>query len=180
MKEKKILLTSIEEAKRFVTEASRCDFDVDVFYNRFTIDAKSILGVSEVCYSISLYSYITITLSCQILFCLRVIHEFLMFFVYFIYFYLTALILSVIIANYISCFLENTFCSHLNTIRDNRNFRESFANVFVFFAPPLSAALRCIFPEYFCSAVQAGQLHNAYDQCSDGTYQKRRNSQHPV
>ncbi len=29
----------------FVTEASRCDFDVDVFYNRFTIDAKSILGV---------------------------------------------------------------------------------------------------------------------------------------
>ena len=45
MKEKKILLTSIEEAKRFVTEASRCDFDVDVFCNRFTIDAKSILGV---------------------------------------------------------------------------------------------------------------------------------------
>jgi len=45
MKEKKILLTSIEEVKRFVTEASRCDFDVDVFYNRFTIDAKSILGV---------------------------------------------------------------------------------------------------------------------------------------
>ena len=45
MKEKKLLLTSIEEAKRFVTEASRCDFDVDVFYNRFTIDAKSILGV---------------------------------------------------------------------------------------------------------------------------------------
>jgi len=45
MKEKKILLTSIEEAKRFVTEASKCDFDVDVFYNRFTIDAKSILGV---------------------------------------------------------------------------------------------------------------------------------------
>lgn len=45
MKEKKILLTSIEEAKRFVTETSRCDFDVDVFYNRFTIDAKSILGV---------------------------------------------------------------------------------------------------------------------------------------
>ena len=45
MKENKLLLTSIEEAKRFVTEASRCDFDVDVFYNRFTIDAKSILGV---------------------------------------------------------------------------------------------------------------------------------------
>ena len=37
MKEKKILLTSIEEAKRFVTEASRCDFDVDVSYNRLQL-----------------------------------------------------------------------------------------------------------------------------------------------
>ena len=45
MKEKKIMLTSIDEAKRFVAEASKCDFDIDVFYNRFTIDAKSILGV---------------------------------------------------------------------------------------------------------------------------------------
>lgn len=32
MKEKKILLTSIEEAKRFVTEASRCDFDVLMYF----------------------------------------------------------------------------------------------------------------------------------------------------
>ena len=45
MKEKKIMLTSIDEAKRFVAEASKCDFDIDVFYNRFTIDAKCILGV---------------------------------------------------------------------------------------------------------------------------------------
>ena len=42
MKEKKIMLPS---AKHFVAEASKCDFDIDVFYNRVTIDAKSILGV---------------------------------------------------------------------------------------------------------------------------------------
>ena len=45
MKEKKIMLPSVEEAKHFVAEASKCDFDIDVFYNRVTIDAKSILGV---------------------------------------------------------------------------------------------------------------------------------------
>ena len=45
MKEKKIMLPSVEEAKHFVAEASKCDFDIDVFYNRVTIDAKSILGL---------------------------------------------------------------------------------------------------------------------------------------
>ena len=35
----------LEEVKYFVTAASRCDFDIDVFYNRFTVDAKSIVGV---------------------------------------------------------------------------------------------------------------------------------------
>ena len=35
----------LEEVKDFVTAASRCDFDIDVFYNRFTVDAKSIVGV---------------------------------------------------------------------------------------------------------------------------------------
>lgn len=45
MKEKKIMLPSMAEAKRFVDEATKCDFDIDVFYNRVTIDAKSILGV---------------------------------------------------------------------------------------------------------------------------------------
>ena len=32
MKEKKIMLPSVEEAKHFVAEASKCDFDIDVFY----------------------------------------------------------------------------------------------------------------------------------------------------
>lgn len=45
MKEKKIMLPTMADAKRFVDEATRCDFDIDVFYNRVTIDAKSILGV---------------------------------------------------------------------------------------------------------------------------------------
>ena len=45
MKEKKIMLPTVEIAKKFVAEASKCDFDIDVFYNRVTIDAKSILGV---------------------------------------------------------------------------------------------------------------------------------------
>ena len=35
----------LEEVKDFVTAASRCDFDIDVIYNRFTVDAKSIVGV---------------------------------------------------------------------------------------------------------------------------------------
>lgn len=45
MKEKKIMIPTMADAKRFVDEATRCDFDIDVFYNRVTIDAKSILGV---------------------------------------------------------------------------------------------------------------------------------------
>lgn len=35
----------LDEVKSFVEAASRCDFDVDVSYNRFTVDAKSIVGV---------------------------------------------------------------------------------------------------------------------------------------
>lgn len=45
MKQRRIMLPSMAEAKRFVDEATRCDFDIDVFYNRIIIDAKSILGV---------------------------------------------------------------------------------------------------------------------------------------
>lgn len=43
--ESKIRLTAPEEVKEFVQSAELCDFDVDVFYNRMVIDAKSILGV---------------------------------------------------------------------------------------------------------------------------------------
>ena len=43
--QKKIKLTSIMDVKEFVTVAGECDFDVNIFYNRMVVDAKSILGV---------------------------------------------------------------------------------------------------------------------------------------
>ena len=45
MKQKRILLPTIDDAKMFVAAARQCDFDIDVYYNRVVIDAKSILGV---------------------------------------------------------------------------------------------------------------------------------------
>lgn len=45
MNEKKIRLTDTEEVKDFVREAEKCDFDIDISYNRVIIDAKSFLGV---------------------------------------------------------------------------------------------------------------------------------------
>ncbi len=45
MKEKKIKLVTIDEAKVFVSKAMQCNFDVDVCYDRIMVDAKSILGV---------------------------------------------------------------------------------------------------------------------------------------
>ena len=45
MKQRKIMLPSIAAAKEFVQEASKCDFDINVFYNRVIIDAKSLLGI---------------------------------------------------------------------------------------------------------------------------------------
>lgn len=45
MKQKRILLPTIDGAKMFVAAATQCDFDIDVYYNRVVIDAKSILGV---------------------------------------------------------------------------------------------------------------------------------------
>lgn len=34
-----------DEVNGFVNAASRCDFDVDISYNSFVVDAKSVLGV---------------------------------------------------------------------------------------------------------------------------------------
>ena len=42
--EKQIKLDE-KSAQEFVSAASRCNFDIDVFYNRIIIDAKSILGL---------------------------------------------------------------------------------------------------------------------------------------
>lgn len=45
MMEHQIKLNAAEDVREFVNAASRCDFDIDVFYNRIIIDAKSILGI---------------------------------------------------------------------------------------------------------------------------------------
>lgn len=45
METRKIRLTQVNEVKEFVDAASGCDFDVDIFYNRVVVDAKSLLGV---------------------------------------------------------------------------------------------------------------------------------------
>lgn len=35
----------MDEVRDFVEAASKCDFDIDIFYNSYIVDAKSILGV---------------------------------------------------------------------------------------------------------------------------------------
>lgn len=34
-----------DEVKAFVAAASKCDFDIDISYNSYIVDAKSIVGV---------------------------------------------------------------------------------------------------------------------------------------
>lgn len=34
-----------EEVQHFVNVTSKCDFDIDISYNRYVVDAKSFLGV---------------------------------------------------------------------------------------------------------------------------------------
>ena len=41
----KLIKLTPAEVKDFVIAATRCDFDVDISYNRIIVDAKSILGV---------------------------------------------------------------------------------------------------------------------------------------
>lgn len=45
MIQSKIKLNATEDVQEFVKAACKCDFDIDIFYNRIMIDAKSILGV---------------------------------------------------------------------------------------------------------------------------------------
>ena len=45
MVERHIRLNETEDVKEFVNEAAKCDFDIDISYNRIVIDAKSILGI---------------------------------------------------------------------------------------------------------------------------------------
>ena len=45
MIERQIRLNATEDVKEFVNEETKCDFDIDVSYNRIVIDAKSLLGI---------------------------------------------------------------------------------------------------------------------------------------
>lgn len=45
MKNEKKIKLNRDAVVDFVRAAEKCDFDVDIFYNRFIIDAKSIMGV---------------------------------------------------------------------------------------------------------------------------------------
>lgn len=45
MIERKIKLSDTEEVKDFVNAAGKCDFEIDVCYQRAVIDAKSLLGM---------------------------------------------------------------------------------------------------------------------------------------
>ena len=42
---KKHIMLKPAQVKDFVDAATKCDFDVDIYYNRYVVDAKSILGV---------------------------------------------------------------------------------------------------------------------------------------
>lgn len=56
MSEIKIKLTNIQQIKAFVNEVILTDFDVDLVQGRYTIDAKSIMGI----FSLDLLSPITL------------------------------------------------------------------------------------------------------------------------
>ena len=45
MLERHIRLNATGDVKEFVNEATKCDFDIDISYNRIIIDAKSLLGI---------------------------------------------------------------------------------------------------------------------------------------
>jgi len=56
---RKIKLSETGDVREFVASASKCDFDIDVFYNRITVDAKSLLGV----FSLDLSKRLTVVYS---------------------------------------------------------------------------------------------------------------------
>ena len=42
---KRNIMLSPNQVQDFVNAATKCDFAVDIYYNRYVVDAKSILGV---------------------------------------------------------------------------------------------------------------------------------------
>lgn len=45
MEKKLIKFQAPDDVREFVNEATKCDFDIDIVYNRVLVDAKSFLGV---------------------------------------------------------------------------------------------------------------------------------------
>ena len=45
MAECKIRLNATEDVREFVAAAGKCDFDIDIFYKRVVMHAKSLLGI---------------------------------------------------------------------------------------------------------------------------------------
>ncbi|MCH5195304.1 MAG: HPr family phosphocarrier protein [Oscillospiraceae bacterium] len=57
MKEYKILLSSINDVKEFVSITNDCPFEIDVISGRYAVDAKSIMGI----FSLDLEKTLTVT-----------------------------------------------------------------------------------------------------------------------
>lgn len=50
----KVKLMTINDVKDFVTEANYCPFDIDLISGRYTVDAKSLMGIFSIVPSESL------------------------------------------------------------------------------------------------------------------------------
>lgn len=50
---------NVDQVKDFVNAASKCNFDIDIAYNSFIVDAKSIVGVL----GLDLHRVMTVTCS---------------------------------------------------------------------------------------------------------------------
>ncbi|MCQ2532339.1 MAG: HPr family phosphocarrier protein [Saccharofermentans sp.] len=48
MQQLKVKLLTINDIKDFVTEANYCDFDIDLVSGRYTVDAKSLMGIFSI------------------------------------------------------------------------------------------------------------------------------------
>ena len=57
---KKIRLTP-DKVQHFVYVAGKCDFEIDICYNRYVVDAKSIMGI----FSLDLANEIDMTVHCD-------------------------------------------------------------------------------------------------------------------
>ena len=51
MKEKIIRFEDINNARRFIASADKCDFDIDVEYNHITLDGKSLVALLSLDFS---------------------------------------------------------------------------------------------------------------------------------